>query len=135
MFPWFISHKCQNPCCCSIKYLGVSLPWIGCLCITGLAFQLRLVPFIPLMGREDQVGSGILLWDTWKQYWSWWDSTPQPSGTRYHYSTDPPLFLLAGPKRHIHSFYRTLTITNACENHHCEKHGNTQISPNLSHKL
>jgi hypothetical protein len=21
------------------------------------------------------------------------------------------------------------------ENHHCEKHGNTQISPNLSHKL
>jgi hypothetical protein len=30
---------------------------------------------------------------------------------------------------------KSLFFLKSWENHHCEKHGNTQISPNLSHKL
>jgi hypothetical protein len=34
-----------------------------------------------------------------------------------------------------HVFCLSMAMCSSWENHHCEKHGNTQISPNLSHKL
>jgi hypothetical protein len=35
----------------------------------------------------------------------------------------------------VSNVFLVSVLMNTWENHHCEKHGNTQISPNLTHKL
>jgi hypothetical protein len=45
------------------------------------------------------------------------------------------LFMLSNCIGLVDPFLWILDCPSSWGNHHCEKHGNTQISPNLSHKL